>query len=133
LKPHPHADDKILPPSRSGPRPLRPIAVQLDGLNDANGSPRWFAAFTNGEHWNGFATPYFEKSVGDAIVAAFNTPTPPRTSVGTRAWYDAERDAFVFQDEEDDEEAFAAVRIDGRTLYPIGAWFWTWSSNEGDD
>lgn len=109
-------------------RVLRPVAVQLDGLWGLDGSALWFPAFTHGDHWNGFATPLFEKEVAERIVAAV------RAKGNVDANYDPRRDAFVFRDVDDEEEeVFSAMDVDGRALYPIGSHAWTWTSNEAEN
>lgn len=114
-------------------RPLRPIAVQLDGLDDRTESPIWFPALTRGELWNGFATPYFEWKAANEIVAAFNEKTRLAGGTGTQASYDGFKDAFVFIDEEGEREEFKGQVIGARKLYPIGAWFWAWTSKDSEN
>lgn len=94
-------------------------------------------AWTDGEEWNGWATPYFEYSVGLDLVTQYNRRaghTPPP------AWYDAVADEFCFiLDGEVDPECYGAVTLPGEghpaRLYPIGArnWIWdVWEADNGD-
>lgn len=77
--------------------------------------------YSNGQHWNGWEKPYFEKEEADRIAATFGD-----------IQYEAEKDAYIWPQAEPDEPAdvFDAVtiEIDGRVkrLYGIGAGYWTW-------
>lgn len=79
------------------------------------------AAFHDGKNWNGWAMPCFAKDAG--LQVAVHTPGLA---------YAADRDAFVFQDENsEDEEVFPALmlEVDGalEKVYPIGSGLWCWS------
>ncbi len=49
-----------------------------------------FPGFTLGETWNGFAKPYFTFTQAQALATAWS-------STGTKAFYDDQQDAFVFE------------------------------------
>ena len=76
-----------------------------------------FHGHTDGRDWNGWAHPHFTFEVAQLIADCF--------SESQTAYYDAATDEFVFENE-DDEERFGAVEIEGQKLYPIGAGSWIW-------
>lgn len=117
--------------SSTARRPTQRIRVQIDTLtHPQTGVPLWFPALTTGARWNGFATPWFDKETADRLMDTFNRQREARDGHGARAIYDAEHDAYVFIDDDvdDGEETFRGERFNGRTLYPIGAWAWSWSA-----
>lgn len=98
--------------------------VTLDVLNEDAENPKVFPALTYGVRWNGWATPFFEMEIARQIVAAFNFKT------GTRAWYDARTDAFVFLDADGEERTYGSTMVNGRRLYAIGSSAWCWSATD---
>lgn len=86
-----------------------------------------FDGYTDGEVWNGFASPYFERAVAEQILKSSHKR-------GYRALYDQEQDAFIVSHSDDptdyEPEVFGAQKIlvDGKELnvYPVGAYSWTW-------
>lgn len=100
---------------------MRQSTFMLDALGE-----RAFEGFTVGDSWNGWATPLFTFEQAQRIVAAWQEQ-------GWEARYDEAKDAFVFSINQDFEtgqsdkfEEFAPVERDGRKLYPVGAFAWTW-------
>lgn len=84
-------------------------------------SDKVFECFLNGQHWNGWACPFF--TIDNAKLVA--------EVIGELA-YDEEKDVFVWTDEGSREtEVFAAVviEVNGEKVktYPIGAWSWCWT------
>jgi hypothetical protein len=87
-----------------------------------------FEGYTNGETWNGWICPYFEKSEAEHVLQA--------SEANHHKWiYDADRDIFIVYTEHNTEEAaeeiFEAVQgflEDGNeiTVYGIGAHSWIW-------
>lgn len=85
-----------------------------------------FAGWTDGSHWNGWATPLFEKDVADQIVQGYNS-----SGTDGGAWYNPEQDAYCLSDTDDEEPlAFSGrtVETPGGTkrLYPLATRYWTW-------
>ena len=104
---------------------MRQSTFMLDALGECP-----FAGYTGGEEWNGFACPYFDFDQAQALIAAWQEQ-------GWAAGYDEGTDAFVFSvnqnfetGEPEESEKFAAIERDGRRLYPIGAFGWTWEEVE---
>jgi hypothetical protein len=87
-----------------------------------------FPGFTMGETWNGFAKPYFTFTQAQALAAAWS-------STGTKAFYDDQQDAFVFEmsGAPDDMDVYTAEEINGQTLYPIGGGSWIWEQVMDDE
>lgn len=92
------------------------------------------------ERWNGWATPAFEKSEADRLMAH-------QQEVGgeeqDRITFDVERDAYVitnpaYGDDESLAQGFDAdcdvEGVGGKTkhLYAIGGWSWTWMEVGGE-
>jgi hypothetical protein len=82
-----------------------------------------FAGWTDGRHWNGWATPHFERGEADRVAAAFD------------ARFDPERDAYITMSQDGEEDAWAAVDIQisdgsGIKAYGIGAGAWIWDEVE---
>lgn len=91
----------------------------IDGINAI------FEGYTNGQHWNGWACPYFTKEVGMQIVQIFNNQTHMLEDEYMR--YDENIDAFIRKDAcYDEPEMFHGIDIDGMHLYPIGTMNWIW-------
>ncbi len=112
--------------------------VVLDALTDDQGdSQRFNAWLRDGEHWNGWACPHFEREEADRLLAA-------QRAAGFHGRYDPERDAYVFPHGFDDPDydpndpewarepdwVFEGMELDGRHVYPIGSWAWTWERVE---
>ena len=106
---------------------VRKAKFYIDGLGDGI-----YPGFTEGDHWNGFACPFFEKETGmkiiDAWIAAGKEITP---EVEYTASFDLETDSFYFDDDcGDGSIQFEGLDIvyEGKTVhvYPIGASFWVW-------
>lgn len=78
-------------------------------------------AYTNGYRWNGWATPHF--TLEQAAEVQKHMP-------GLQ--YDAEKDAFVFPDENEDEPwvfESETIIVDGQDIkvYGIGSGSWCWT------
>ena len=112
------------------PPPLQAIRVQLDVLNTRE-ARREFEAFSYGDSWDGWAVPYFEAHVADAIMHAFNLRFAQR-GTGTIARYRADDDCYVFLDDDGEVEEYGAVQCSATKFYPIGARIWTWSEINDD-
>lgn len=81
-----------------------------------------FDGFSSGEDWNGWACPYFTSEQAQRIVDA-------HCKLGRKAWYDKVEDQFVFDfshDENNEPDTFPAEEVDGKKLYPVGAFCWIW-------
>lgn len=85
-----------------------------------------FKGYTNGETWNGWATPYFTKEVAKKVIEHYARDVDV-------TYYDKAKDLFAVKfDEVTDEETEYfeghTVSIEGEevTLYPVGAYSWTW-------
>jgi hypothetical protein len=98
---------------------MRLAKFTIDPYGDAE-----FEGFTADEHWNGWACPYFTREQAMRIVEAHNRIG------GGHARYDEATDSFLFSfASPDEEDAFLAVNIGGRTLYPVGAFCWIWEES----
>ena len=87
-----------------------------------------FEAWTDGSHWNGWATPWFEFAEALKLAEYYNKLKWQPTK---KAWYEAETDQFCFlPDGETDPEYYGAETVDaeGRRAkaYPIGTRVWIW-------
>jgi len=103
-------------------RSLRETEFALDIIPE-----RTFTGYTTGDTWNGWACPLFPKEEADRIVELFDGLEHPYDGKKHRAAYDEAADAFVFYDPADDSwTSFRGVEKDGRSLYPIGTYIWTW-------
>lgn len=116
---------------------LRKARVVLDALLDEHGGPSFEAWLREGESWNGWACPHFERGEADRVLAT-------ELAAGYVGSYDAERDAYVFPYGFDDPDydptdpawqgeeplVFPGQQLEGHTVYPIGAWTWTWRLGE---
>lgn len=86
-----------------------------------------FRGYTNGDSWNGWACPYFVRSVAEQVLIASELN-------GYRWTYDAARDVFSVRNEEDsadyETEEFAGLDItvgeQAMRVYAIGAYSWIW-------
>lgn len=87
--------------------------------------------FTDGDDWNGWACPYFEKSEAERILKASEAN-------GFEWEYDVEQDAYIVSNSQEDEDYAPEVfegsnyEIEGTnlTLYGIGAYSWIWEVEE---
>ena len=77
-----------------------------------------YDGYTNGNHWNGWACPWFTKEVADQIAMEVNADAPYCTM-----HYDKVNDAFVYKANGDDECVYKANE---KGLYPIGNGYWRW-------
>lgn len=84
---------------------------------------RIFDGFSQDESWNGWACPYFTFDQAQQIVKAYQEN-------GIKAWYDEASDAFSFEVDAGggikEVDTFASNEVDGKKLYPIGAFCWIW-------
>lgn len=97
-----------------------------------------FRGYTDGEQWNGWATPAFTREEGQRIATWTNALAErlPEDTV-ERVWWDEERQAFIMEDpsyphvrgepipDEDIVSGFRCVEVDQR-LFRIGTYKWTW-------
>lgn len=102
---------------------LRKATFVIDSIPDVT-----FEGYTDGDTWNGWACPYFEKSEAERVLEA--------SQANHYSWsYDSEQDAFIVRSEDDPEEyepeVFGAVKRNVEdngqvTVYGIGAYSWIW-------
>lgn len=81
-----------------------------------------FDGFSRDEDWNGWACPYFTFEQGLKVMEA-------HLARGWKAKYNESEDQFVFDfshDGNDEPDAFTAEQIEGKKLYPLGAFCWIW-------
>lgn len=71
--------------------------------------------------WNGYAVPYFTQEVADTILR------------GTSAHYKFDRLKFIIEEEEGEDIVYEAVNINGKHMYAIGGYFWTWEIEEDEE
>lgn len=82
-----------------------------------------FEGYTQGQHWNGWACPYFTKEMADEIIRINNKTSDVAFHFG----YNEDTDTFYrFSDPIDHFEEFTGIDIDGLHLYPIGNMSWVW-------
>lgn len=115
--------------TRSTAKPeLRRGVFVADWLADGDSYEGW----TDGDNWNGWACPLFERDEAERLAEYLN-------SVGegiTPIVFDGYNFVTIHDADEgypDDErwEPWPTIVRDGKTLYGIGAWCWTW--DEADD
>jgi hypothetical protein len=99
---------------------FRRTKVVLADSNEA------FEGWTNGELWNGWEKPRFEKAEADRLLQWLQDSS---------AKYDPARDAYITVSQDGEDEVWAAESIpisDGSSLrvYPIGAGSWIWEEVE---
>ena len=87
-----------------------------------------FEGWTNGDNWNGWATPWFEYGEAIKLVDCYNQLD---WQPAKKAWYDIMTDQFCFiPDGETEPECYSAETIDAEGLkvkaYPIGTQVWIW-------
>ncbi len=85
-----------------------------------------FEGFSKDEKWNGWDCPYFTFEQTQKVLKTYNEL---RRIIGQNvsAYYDSDKDAFVFPvNDEDESEIFVAVIEDGQKHYPVGAFCWIW-------
>lgn len=97
----------------------------IDTLSDS------FAGYTDGSTWNGWACPFFTKTVAEQILSA-------SMSNGYSFSYDEQRRGFIVRHRDDLDltpEVFLAQEIEVNDqkleVFPIGAYSWSWKSVEG--
>ena len=91
-----------------------------------------YTGYTNGDRWNGWATPYFTLEEAQRLQAEFNQGD------GLRMFYDCQADKFILQYDDDDEpyiwEGEDIQTVDGKLhLYGIGAYSHIWDEADSDD
>ena len=100
---------------------LRAGTFYLDGYPE----DRFEGFAREDERWNGWACPFFPGEGAHRIADFF--AGLESSGVAYRAEYDREADAFRFWDPDGDHwDEYESVEVGGRTLYPIGAYAWTW-------
>lgn len=82
-----------------------------------------FEGYTQGQHWNGWACPYFTKKVADEIMRVNNESY---CGVAYQIRYDEKQDAFIQEEGYDEPYVIKGIDIDGMHLYPIGTMNWIW-------
>lgn len=86
-----------------------------------------FRGYAKGDTWNGWACPYFEKTVAEQIAEHYSELHRYDHEEEYWAEYVSEEDAFAFHDDQDEEpRKFGAIDTGEEKLYPIGAYCWTW-------
>ena len=100
-----------------------------------------YPGYTDGDSWNGWATPYFELEVARRIAEDYaRTPelvrVPDVDPGDYRAEYDKAEDAFLFYEPINDDEVYyyaQSITVDGRdvNVYAIGTYEWTWEEVGG--
>ena len=91
-----------------------------------------YTGYTNGDRWNGWATPYFTLEEAQRLQAEFNQGD------GLRMFYDCQADKFILQYDDDDEpyiwEGEDIQTVDGKLhLYGIGAYSHIWDELDKGD
>lgn len=99
------------------------------GMDEMVEEDTYFDGFTAGDHWNGWACPFFPKASVDTMIVWFDN--------NFGGWpvgrYDADKDTYYFDPKDgfDGEEEYPGQDIPNvGHVYPIGAWGWCWMSEE---
>ena len=102
---------------------MRKTAFTLDGLEGI------YPGYTNGHHWNGWATPFFDIRVAMRLMDEYNDGAYDMPKM----FYEDESDSFIIPpaDPGDDVTIFKGITINDERygwlhLYPIGAGCWVW-------
>ena len=103
---------------------MRKALFQIDG------GPAYIG-YTNGDRWNGWATPYFTLEEAQKIQAEFSQ------GVDFPMLYDVSKDEFRIQYDDDEPYIWKGEdvqTVDGKLhLYGIGAYSHIWDELDGDD
>lgn len=91
-----------------------------------------YIGYTNGDLWNGWATPYFTYEEAQRLQTEFNQGD------GLRMFYDFRADKFILQYEDEDEpyvwKGEDVQTVDGKLhLYGIGAYSHIWDELGSED
>ena len=79
-----------------------------------------YDGYTDRDHWNGWACPYFTREVAEQIAREVNDGD-------CTMCYDKANDAFVYKEYgEEETNIFKGKDIQGKHLYPVGAYSWIW-------
>ena len=101
-------------------------AFRLDGIPGMA-----FGGYTNGNNWNGWECPYFDKDTAERILRA--------SEQNGYSWeYDIAQDTYTVSHRDDEKgwgpEMFCAVKIvmgeESIRVYGIGAYSWVWEIAE---
>lgn len=83
-----------------------------------------FEGIDLGQKWNGWACPAFTKEVADEIVATINKCSD---EFGHIKFFNSNNGGYyVCFDDSIETERYDAMKIEGVTYYPIGAYCWIW-------
>lgn len=92
-------------------------------------SPGWWA-WTTGERWNGWGTPYFERDELEVMLDWLK-----KEGWAKDWWWDGQK--VCVSDDDPEPECYPMETIDtprGRLhVWPVGAWAWTWSVDQDDE
>ena len=86
----------------------------IDGV-----TPQPIKGITNGETWNGWATPYFEKSTMLEIIENYNL----HSEDGSKLEFSEEKNCVVYVDSEDIYEQ-STLTHEGETYYTCDGFCW---------
>lgn len=120
----------------------------LDAYEDPKGGFHTFRGWTNGDRWNGWATPVLPKDEMLRLVELANSEEQNRMGYG--AFYDPDSDAVVFGYEGNlpSMEMFRSMTAEeirhaefdtfygqmdttlNEVIYPIGSFGWTWQEEK---
>lgn len=91
----------------------------------------FFEAYSTGETWNGWKCPYFTKEVADKLMTYLL-----KEGAMEKAYYDAEKDAYVLHVADADadeievwESEITKINDEIIKVYPIGVFSWCWSKD----
>lgn len=101
---------------------LKEAVFCFDGHTDTT-----FPGYTNGDTWNGWACPYFERDIAEQVAEYWMEIHEDNPDEGFESEYDPRRDAFLFHEPVHDEPLiFESTEVEGKRLYAVGAYHWTW-------
>lgn len=79
-----------------------------------------YDGYTNGNHWNGWACPWFTREVADQISREVNDGYSSMV-------YNKANDCFIYKGYRNEgSDIFKGKDIRGKHLYPIGTAYWMW-------
>ena len=96
-------------------------------------NPTSYIGYTNGDLWNGWATPYFELSEARKVMTDYNQDRDQ----DEKMTFDSVTDRFIIPYDEyeyEEEKGYDIDTEDGmKHLYGIGAYSWIWDTYSAEE
>lgn len=109
------------------------MAMFEKALFGLDGWEEQYGGFTAGQHWNGWACPYFEKAVAEKILTEYTA-----ANADYKWLYNTELDAFYLSSDNEPElnDMWSPnrIKVDGveHVVYAIGTQCWIWDEIDVD-